>query len=121
MKRKISKKKGFTLIEMVIAIAILAIVVAIAIPVGTKIISNAKKNSDQATVATFQTAIEAKLAEAGTYPVNASGAQAAIKEYTKNTKVGEPKQGATYSFYYDATTGQITCAESGSGEIIDEP
>lgn len=46
LKRK--KKKGFTLIELVIVIAILGILAVVAIPKFTGILSDAKTNSDEA-------------------------------------------------------------------------
>ena len=45
MKR--SSKKGFTLMEMLIVIAIIAILIAIAIPVFTAQLNKAKKGTDQ--------------------------------------------------------------------------
>ena len=48
------KKKGFTLIELIIVIAIIAILGAIAIPSFTTIRENSKKKSDEASAETIK-------------------------------------------------------------------
>lgn len=46
--RKLHSKKGFTLVEMLIVVAIIAILVAIAIPVFSVTLDNAKAAADDA-------------------------------------------------------------------------
>ena len=60
MRRSISmqSKKGFTLIELVVVLAVLAIIMAIAVPMFTGVREQAKVDSDMATMASI-----AKLAE----------------------------------------------------------
>ena len=54
MKRSISmlrNKKGFTLIELIVVLAVLAIIMAIAVPRFTGVQEKAKEDSDRATLA----------------------------------------------------------------------
>lgn len=55
-KRIMKKRKGFTLIEMVIVITIIGILSSIAVTKYSKIQENAKKNADYATAANLATA-----------------------------------------------------------------
>ena len=55
-KRIMKKRKGFTLIEMVIVITIIGILSSIAVKKYSKIQENAKKNADYATAANLATA-----------------------------------------------------------------
>ena len=48
--KKLRKKKGFTLAELLIVIAIIAVLVAIAIPTFTSALNTAKKTADDANV-----------------------------------------------------------------------
>jgi len=61
------KQKGFTLIEMVVVLAIIAVLIAIAVPQVLRQINNAKKNADIANAKTIATAIQQWVAEGNTF------------------------------------------------------
>lgn len=53
MFKKLSKKKGFTLMEMMIVVAIIAILMAIIIPTFTNAMNNAKAATDEANLRAY--------------------------------------------------------------------
>lgn len=60
------KKKGFTLIEMVIVITIIGILSSIAVTKYSKVQENAKKNADYATAANLATAAMISISDGNT-------------------------------------------------------
>lgn len=56
--RKKKNKKGFTLIELIIVIALLGVIAAIAVPRYGNVLENAKKDSDDVTAEMVQKAAE---------------------------------------------------------------
>lgn len=58
-----SKHKGFTLIEMVIVVAIIAILIAIAVPQVLKQINKSKIEADKANAKNIATAIQQWVSE----------------------------------------------------------
>lgn len=61
-----NKRKGFTLIEMVIVITIIGILSSIAVTKYSKIQENAKKNADYATAANLATAAMISISDGNT-------------------------------------------------------
>ena len=85
---KIKKKKGFTLIELIVVIAILGILAAIAIPRLSGFIGTSKTSSDNATAATINTAVTTLIAN-GSLIVPTAGGTIAVT-YANSAAVYTP-------------------------------
>ena len=65
MFKALKSKKGFTLVELMVVVAILAILVAVAIPVYNSVTTNAEKNACLANARTIDSAILQYNADSG--------------------------------------------------------
>ncbi len=97
------KAKGFTLVEVLIVIAILALLAAVAIPniIGPRMFAN--ESAAQARLRTFSTACETyAAANNGTYPTAEANLTGASPPYLTESLVGTS---AGYAFSQDFDSG----------------
>ncbi|MGN0950990.1 MAG: competence type IV pilus major pilin ComGC [Mitsuokella sp.] len=110
-----SKEAGFTLIGMLIAVGIVAILAMIAVPKFTSAIASANTARIQADLSTINTAISVYEIENGEYPENIGD----LGNYLQNTKP-KPPTGKCYingsetkipegGYDIDRSTHQATC------------
>lgn len=57
LKKILKNKKGFTLVELMVVVAILGVLVAVAVPVYSNVTDNAKKTTCAANIRTLKSAI----------------------------------------------------------------
>lgn len=84
--KKLKKQRGFTLVEMLIVVAIIAILVAVSIPLFTNSLERAKNATDAANERDAKAAATSLLLE---------------KSYSGNSTTIEEK------YYFDATAGVL--------------
>lgn len=100
MFKKLSKKKGFTLMEMMIVVAIIAIMIAIIIPTFTGALNKARAATDEANLRAYYATVVAK---------NILG-EGNLPDAGDITSV--EVDGVTYKLY-----GKATIARTGDGNI----
>lgn len=102
------KKKGFTLLELLVVLAILAILIAIAIPVYKNQKEKAAITAHNANVRVLETAVESYRQDTGDYPATVKELE--DKGYIKsvpNVPASEELKGKSYSI----TNGKIEPGE----------
>ena len=115
-------EKGFTMIELLVAIAVLGVLAAVAIPNLGKFIGQGKTESYEAELHNIQTGVMAMLADStagvldAAYAATAdmtsiqtdSGASSLDSYMTGLSANGSVKSGCTYAFTTDGTVTQTT-------------
>lgn len=87
----VRNKRGFTLIEILIVVAIIGILAAIAVPNVTRALQTAKANADAANIALLETAVNMYYIDKGTWPATGTGFQTVlVNEGYLKTQVSPP-------------------------------
>lgn len=103
-----NNKKGFTLVELVIVVAVMAILVAVAIPAVSTITATAKDQVAESNCQTIESLI--KLANAET----AAGSESDYEQKLYDAKLGI----VTGTYYYDDATGKVTTTTTTDGGTL---
>jgi len=140
--RKMKNKKGFTLMEMLIVVAIIAILIAIAIPTFASSLNKARVATDETNIRSGYAAVMTEILTDEAYNVEGSTTGTAPATFTlkkdgtvsttgdayttqgkpsadveiagKSVKKWEKGQNVTYTYHYDTNTIDITVGAASS-------
>lgn len=119
MFKKLNNKKGFTLMEMLIVVAIIAILIAIAIPAFTSALERARQTTDIANIrAAYAEAMVSYLAENTTVSVTS---EEMLQHDGDFGKIDVPDylkaSGGSYTGFTSGKKALVTISESGEASV----
>ena len=106
------REKGFTLIELIIVVAILGALAAIAIPRITTSTATAKANACATNIDIMNSQIEMYYADTGDYPASLATITGDPNYFPDDAPVC-PGSGLSSSYTMDETTHRVSCSYSG--------
>lgn len=106
-----NKKKGFTLLELLVVLAILAILIAIAVPVYKSQKEKAAITAHNANVRVLETAVESYRQDHGEYPKNVDALKGNYIKSVPKVPVSNNENLKNQKYLINKTTGEISPAE----------
>lgn len=116
LKRILRDQRGFTLIELVIVLAVIGLLIGIAIPVYQHVLESARVRTDSSNAAMVENAVQMYRAEKGELPqVEGSDQTAAFNSlitvlhtegYLQQDSLSASQEGKVFD--YDQSTGKVS-------------
>lgn len=89
-KQKTTTNKGFSLVELIVVIAIMAVLVAVLAPAMLRYVENSRKSTDAQTVAGIVTVAQATVIDSnvapGTYKITVNGTKYEVADAASNSE-----------------------------------
>lgn len=117
---KKNNKKGFTLVELVIVVAVMAVLVAVAIPTIGSITGKATDAVGKSNAKTIESIIKLAEADVDGGKVPAETIATAIYDAKLGITQGTESGAAAPTFYYNPTTGKVVATELPTGATAAE-
>lgn len=114
---KKTDNKGFSLVELIIVIAIMVILVAVIAPQYTKFVKNSKISSDINTAADISTAINVAFAEGNAVSYDSTNKKLVNVPNLPALPASKVDSSFEWGFTFDATSGELTKIELGGKEV----
>lgn len=117
-KKKKNNNKGFSLVELIVVIAIMAVLVAVLAPQFTKYIDQSRKSNDAATVSGIVTAAQVGIADTTNYNIPEATYTITVTNTNTGTKVEAVKNAAGATIEETKAEGEMTKAiEAACGDL----
>ena len=111
-KKGLTNSKGFTIVELVIVIAVIAILSAVLIPTFSNLIKKANVSADTQAVRQMNTALAIYEVENGK-PTNVTEAKKALDSQLINVEGGLVPVSKGYAFYWDSQENEVVLVKYG--------
>lgn len=111
---KKNNKKGFTLVELVIVVAVMAVLVAVAIPTVSSITGSAKDAVADTNCRTIESMIKLAVADSA----KTGDGAGTVSDTIIDKALTDAKLGIDGTFYYDSVTGNCSTDASGDYKIV---
>ncbi len=115
IRKSLKNKKGFTLVELIVVIAVLGILASLAVPKFVGIQDDAKEKVDAQNLKMIQNVVEIYRAENGELPDTDTKMGKMVETYL-NDEVPSPQEKEGYVFVMDNESGKISIKASAGND-----
>lgn len=112
--KRLRNKKGFTLVELVVVVAVLGVLSALVIPRFSNLTSEAKANVDEQNRKLLQNTVELYAAENGKYPETDDDIDVLIEKYLD--QVPTVQSAENKAFFFNKITNKVEIKDASTND-----